>query len=57
MLCERCNSRVFFMVHSVCDAIIFQRYQVNDFKENEDENEENEATDTYYVRPFIPFWS
>lgn len=37
--------------------IIFQRYQVNYFEENEDDNEENEPTDSYYVRPFIPFWS
>lgn len=36
---------------------IFQRYQVNEFKKNEDENEKGEPTDAYYVRPFIPFWS
>lgn len=39
------------------NSIIFQRYQVNDFEENEDDNEKNEPTDSYYVRPFIPFWS
>lgn len=38
-------------------VIILQRYQVNDFEVNQDANEKNEPTDTYYIRPFIPFWS
>lgn len=30
---------------------------MNDFKKNEDDSEKGEPTDTYFIRPFIPFWS
>lgn len=36
----------------------FKRYQVNLFEENgENYDEEEDESYTYFIRPFIPFWS
>lgn len=52
---KKLNSYNFFNV-IILQFIHSKRYKVNRFRINEEDHEASDSA-TYYVRPFIPFWS